>query len=799
MAKTSTMGRRRSGTAVRIYGGFMEWILLMLAREFMAPWLVGFIVLPLAGQLGYMAFGSSWWRWLILWLVVFYAGPVPVPYATRTKDGPTRWRWLWIGLSVWTFGEAVARGKYGRWRAAISTVFALDAVAITQAIGIMHWRGFMSSAAKLQWPVSTTYPWAGIYAVFAFLVCFTWNLRRTEAVRGGGDDDHATKDEPTELQKIFKTVRPPKIVKSEEIHPGVRETLIYHRGDTTETIQAGLPNLASEYGLPREGHHATASPKGAAYTKITTVSWPMLDTPFPWPGPSAPGASIDVPCRVGIYQDGLPLEIVRAGTPKPKAKGDPPKRNTTSVLEMGTTGSGKTEGSLAEFADAITRRDCVWWWVDTVKGGQTADDIRPALDWLATSEHEALAMVASLRQVIAYRAKALRKLGLREWDRTAWERARIPFLLVHIEEFAAVAELFDNEIVRRSEQVRSVGISLSVSLQRASAENMRTGMRSNLGSSWCFGIRDSDDASMVLSEATVKAGANPGLWVNREPGKCYIEAIHTDVTRWPIPGRTYDPIDPPVLRAHVARWAPHMAQMDAGSARAAGAPYATRAMCDLGRWVEENGVNLSTPIPAPRMADTPPDGMPTQPPDEEDHVPMSTAEIEEMHRREDRDEAERNQRARRDPDVTADMDAADPNASARPIDPVNDIQWGDELPPPRRMSRAELNRALVDAFRGRFKTAGYPPFLDLSTSVMAEDWAATGVFGRLPDGTYANMPNRAALSGRLEKLRKDGHVMRVDPPEGEPANRGRTPAVWRIKASVLEDPPADSEPDTEVA
>jgi hypothetical protein len=619
--------------------------------------------------------------------------------------------------------------------------------------------------------------------------------------------------EESELQSIFKTKRAPRVVSREETHPGVVQTEIFHKGDRTETIQAALPDLASEAGLPREGHQAVPSRKGAAYTTITTVSWPMLDTPFPWPGPSAPGRSIDVPCRVGVTQDGRPLQIARAGTPKPKAKGDPPKRNTTNVLIMGTTGAGKTEGELVEFADAITRPDVVWWWVDTVKGGQTADDIRPAVDWLATSEHEALAMIAALRGVIAHRAKALRKLGLREWDRTAWERARIPFIIVHIEEFSAVAELFDTEIVRRSEQVRSVGISLSASQQRASAENMRTGMRANLGTGWCFGVKDADDVDFALSAATRKAGADPGAWVNREPGKCYLESIHVDPTRWSIPGRTFDPIDPAVLRAHVAAWAPRMAAMDPGSAQAAGEAYAVRARCDLGRWVEENGV-MTDPAAVSKLANqgalkplVPPPATPdygtapalpvstSQPPTEEDHVPMSQTEIEEFAKAEDRKEAERDQRARRDPDVTEDMDRADPDQPARPVPPGADIPY--DLAPPRAMTPQEASEALVQAFRTRFKRAGYPEHLDLSTAEMAEDWAETGVFGRLPDGTRANPPNRAALSGRLEKLRKQGLVQRVDPPEGESAQRGRKPSVWRIHRAVLGDPAADSEPDDE--
>jgi hypothetical protein len=619
----SRSGRRGfRGTVFRIGGSFLDYMLATLAQRFMTPWLLAFAALPFAGQLWHAAWGGKWWTWLIAitwgayglfeaWLTIGGSLRLFVAMMRALHAGDDS-KGLRAALAkVKISGEAAARGTHVKWRAGITIAFAVLGLAAIMTCGIIHGlqtpvllntAGDGNPVFTFQWPVILN-DWVALpYLMFAVPLCISWNKARSAAVSGFGEDDHGAKgDDLPPLSKVFGVDKPVNIVsQTKDNELGRVETKLNHPGVTTEEIQSGLGALVSGAGLVRDGH-AVIKGKMSDESTVVTMSWSTLDKPQQWLGPYNRGESISVPVRVGVKQNGTHLESARAPS-RPPRKGASPSRNGTSILIQGVTGAGKTEAVVTEFAESITRCDVVWWWVDTTKAGATADDIRPAIDWLATSDDEAVWMVDSLEALIAYRSVALKRVGLREWEPRAWELAKIPFLIVHIEEVNSVIEAFDKKIIRRAEAVRSAGISLSCSSQRASGENIPTGLRSQLGTGWAFGLKDGDDIAFVLSSETIKAGADVE-WSDTKPGWCYLEAKHIGRDEWAVPGRTFDRIDPVVLRRHVVHEVTRGQRgefpwptLSPGEQRILGQHYAARNVPDLDAWIKANGVDLSKTV-----------------------------------------------------------------------------------------------------------------------------------------------------------------------------------------------------------
>ncbi|MFC8796086.1 sporulation protein SsgA, partial [Streptomyces cinereoruber] len=131
----------------------------------------------------------------------------------------------------------------------------------------------------------------------------------------------------------------------------------------------------------------------------------MLKTPTLWPGPFAPGQSVAVPLRIGVYDDGSDLVL--------------PLLDAIHILIMGMTGSGKTEGALDVLFELLTRSDVAVWLSDAAKAGQDFQPLVPALDWAALDTPSAGAMVAAVQAVIPARTAWLRDHGYRAWEPAA--------------------------------------------------------------------------------------------------------------------------------------------------------------------------------------------------------------------------------------------------------------------------------------------------------------------------------------------------------------------------------------------
>jgi hypothetical protein len=150
----------------------------------------------------------------------------------------------------------------------------------------------------------------------------------------------------------------------------------------------------------------------------------------------------------------------------------------------------------------------------------------------------------------------------------------MPYLVAWMEEAAnTLRNLGDDAFTGIAQEARSAGISLIVSLQRPSYDQMSTSTRASLTSVIALGC-DPRDEGFSLPEAVIDAGAHPGAWGNRRPGYCYLVTPGIDEERYPSPGRT---------RAFTHRAAPIMGQLAAWALqnRAPADPITARAAASV--------------------------------------------------------------------------------------------------------------------------------------------------------------------------------------------------------------------------
>ncbi|MDG4533431.1 hypothetical protein [Streptomyces sp. AV19] len=116
----------------------------------------------------------------------------------------------------------------------------------------------------------------------------------------------------------------------------------------------------------------------------------------------------------------------------------------------------------------------------------------------------------------------------------------MPYLIAWFEEAAkTLREIDEDAFTGIAQEARSAGISLVVSLQRASHTQVSTDTRASLGSSWVYGVRTDRDAGFALDGEVLDAGAAPHLWKDKKPGYCYLVANGIPETFWPTPARSY--------------------------------------------------------------------------------------------------------------------------------------------------------------------------------------------------------------------------------------------------------------------
>ncbi|MFB7426851.1 plasmid transfer protein TraB [Streptomyces hydrogenans] len=390
----------------------------------------------------------------------------------------------------------------------------------------------------------TTGPLDDLFLMGGPVVALSWNVRM--AMRRNGDSPASGGGDKGLLEKVglaraaigSTKVEPNRVTAQIALEPGEQ---------TTDDVSKVLPRLASALDLPTTALRFQADPDSARRGELVIVPEDMLGQVVEYDGPSNLGGSIADPLVIGRYDDGSLLVLWLPGDPEKE-------RNAGHVLVAGGTGSGKGDAALNVMTEIVSRTD-VNVWLSDPKSFQDFRPLLPALDWAEEGGAGTEAMVEALQAVIPARTRWLGAHRYRQWLPAAAQRQTDPahscrpdgtacgcegmaFLVAWFEEAAnTLRALGDDAFTGIAQEARSAGVSLVVSLQRPSYDQMSTSTRASLSSVIALGC-DPRDEGFALPERVLDAGAHPGAWGNRRPGYCYVVAPGIPEDRHAAPGRT---------------------------------------------------------------------------------------------------------------------------------------------------------------------------------------------------------------------------------------------------------------------
>ncbi len=393
------------------------------------------------------------------------------------------------------------------------------------------------------------------------VVALSWNIRMilrrndTDPQAGGADKGLLEKVGLARAQIGAAKVEPNRVTAPLSLEPGEQ---------TNDDVSKALARIASALDLPVSAVRYHPSPDSSRRGELVIVPEDMLAHGADWEGPSNLGGSIAQPLVIGRYDDGSPLLLWLPGDPEAK-------RNSTHLLIAGGTGSGKGETALNLMTEILSRRD-VLLWVSDPKAFQDFAPLRPGMDWSAEGGADTEVMVEAVKAVIPARTRWLGAHGYRQWVPAAAQTQTdpahscqagracgctgMPFLVAWFEEAAnTLRNLGDDAFTGIAQEARSAGVSLIVSLQRPSYDQMSPSTRASLPSVIALGC-DRRDEGFVLPDGVLAAGAHPGAWGNRRPGYCYLVSTGIPEDRYPSPGRTFAfPTRAVPLMEQLAAWA----------------------------------------------------------------------------------------------------------------------------------------------------------------------------------------------------------------------------------------------------
>ncbi|MFF0408742.1 plasmid transfer protein TraB [[Kitasatospora] papulosa] len=462
----------------------------------------------------------------------------------------------WLGLA----GVGIAgSGAHLMWADSVGAGvgLTLSAVALT---GATWWAGRETSAqrrlhsaitvaagsawvtgAALAGPLTGALPDA--YLMGGAVLALSWNVRMALRTSDGPAPESADKG------LLAKVGLAKARIGRTEVEPNrVTAALALEGGEqTNDDVARALVRIASALDLPQSAVRYQPSSDSARRGELVIVPRDMLGDPVEWQGPSLPGGSIADPLVIGQYDDGSPLMVWLPGDPDVG-------RNASHFLIAGMTGSGKGDAALNLMTEILSRRDVVMWLSDP-KAFQDYRPLLPAYDWAVEGGAGTEAMVEALQHVIPARTGWLGKHSYRQWseqaagqqtdkahscrpDRTACGCPGLPYMVAWMEEAAnTLRNLGDDVFTGIAQEARSAGVSLIVSLQRPSYDQMSTSTRASLPSVIALGC-DPRDEGFSLPDSVTNQGAHPGAWGNRKPGYCYVVSSGIDEDRYASPGRT---------------------------------------------------------------------------------------------------------------------------------------------------------------------------------------------------------------------------------------------------------------------
>lgn len=434
---------------------------------------------------------------------------------------------------------------------------------------------------------------SGIFMIAAWMVAVVWSVARLDVARNDKTTDEKQGDSFLEKSGL-KDWRQRKVTHETDEHGEPLSTTVEFQhapGDTVEQLQEAVGAFESVSGSPRGLSQAVGTDR-ADRSKITVVHKDSLKEPIELPPLPHEGGSIVQPLLIGKYNNGQWGWAYLAGDPTGEGRWSP-----SAYLQMGMSRTGKTQSAEnVPLTDVISRRDVVILYLNKAKGLQDARCIIPGIEAAVIEGDEGSTALykeamAQIKRIITYRSGQLAKFAIHEWnaeqcwDNPPWreengvrvQMEKMPALIVHFGEADAILVDDYGSASYLTSKGLSTGIITGYSLQRADATKMPTGLRFNLGTSWCFGCGDDDSVTMALSAWVVKAGAHPDQWKQRKPGYFYFEGLGIEESLFPVPlrgfgkGENGEKLRDSLLKRNL-RNAPRMAKLDRGSANATGTP-----------------------------------------------------------------------------------------------------------------------------------------------------------------------------------------------------------------------------------
>jgi hypothetical protein len=429
------------------------------------------------------------------------------------------------------------------------------------------------------------------FVLTAWIVATVWSLPRLHVLRRDPRENGDGDGEGDLMRELglegYKSRGTPEIRYDEKGEPSRITVDVKHKlAGKRDKLQAAIGNIESLVGGPGGMSRVTEPPDGKSNHSIVTV---MLKDPLkgrvPAAPPSHPGGSVSEYAHVGMYDDEEPVYVWVFGGINP-VTGE--KMPPTGYAFMGMTRSGKTVTENRLLLDGvITRRDGVILYLNKAKGSQDVQTIIAGVEAAILSDNRGDYRNAfdKVIEIGGYRQKQLARYGISAWsaekcfdnppthtiDGRAEPMEPMPALIVHVGEADSILEEAADEAIWLASKGLSLGIIAGWSMQRWAATSMPTDLRFNIGCSFCFGVGDKYSADFALSDATLKAGADPAKWKNRHPGKFFVENIGIEEYRFPVSCKGMGDTDDDALysnmRALAERYAPQMAKLDKGSVR----------------------------------------------------------------------------------------------------------------------------------------------------------------------------------------------------------------------------------------
>ncbi|MFD0889417.1 helicase HerA domain-containing protein, partial [Streptosporangium algeriense] len=359
-------------------------------------------------------------------------------------------------------------------------------------------------------------------------LALSWNIRTVIRNTSGDSEGEGTGDA---LGSLFARAREQAGLKGAKVRATevtahkVKGQMQLPPGEKTadEAIKS-IDRIESGMQLPPGSVTVSRDDDRADRAHITVSDPRAIRRPIPWPGPSHPGASIDKPLRIGLYQDGDDVQYRFVGH---------------HLQIMGMTGSGKSIGGAWNIiGEIITRHDAAVFSIDISKDDQTMGPLREGLARFESTKAGAVQLIRALHAEIPKRTKWLAEHGYNTWE----PGCGLTYWYLHIEEIAKLI----NELGSQDEdllgeilkEIRSAGGSVILSLQRADYTQIPTIFRSQMAK-MCFGLSDPDDVKYGVSSRQRKADVEPHEWEDHHPGMAYLDGKSVRPTHYAMPLRTF--------------------------------------------------------------------------------------------------------------------------------------------------------------------------------------------------------------------------------------------------------------------